>query len=55
VTDWRIAADYYFSRNAGLGVQYKYNQYSYDRGILVRELGGEITYDGVQVFLSLLF
>ena len=30
VTDWRIGADYYFFRNAGLGVQYKYNKYSED-------------------------
>jgi hypothetical protein len=55
VTDWRLAADYYFFRNAGLGVQYKYNRYSYDRGVLVNELGGEVTYQGVQVFLSFLF
>jgi hypothetical protein len=42
-------------RNAGLGVQYKYNKYSYDRGILVSQLGGEITYKGFQVFLTFLF
>jgi hypothetical protein len=55
VTDWRLAADYYFFKNAGLGVQYKLNRYSYDRGILVSELGGEVTYQGFQVFLSFLF
>jgi hypothetical protein len=55
VTDWRLAADYYLSRNAGLGVQYKYNRYRYDRGILVSELGGELTFKGFQVFLSFLF
>jgi len=55
VTDWRLGADYYFFRNAGLGVQYKYNKYSYDRGILVNKLGGQITYQGGQVFLSFLF
>jgi predicted porin len=55
VTDWRLGADYYFLRNAGLGVQYKYNKYTYDRGILVSKLGGEITYHGFQVFLSFLF
>jgi hypothetical protein len=54
-TDWRIGADYYFFRNAGLGVQYKYNKYRYDRGILVSKLGGEVTYQGFQVFLSFLF
>ena len=55
VSDWRIGADYYFLRNAGLGVQYKYNRYSYDRGVLVSELGGEITYQGFQAFVSFLF
>jgi hypothetical protein len=55
VTDWRLGADYYFFRNAGVGVQYKYDRYSYDQGILVSKLGGEITYKGFQVFLSFLF
>jgi len=55
VTDWRLAADYYFFRNAGLGVQYKYNRYSYDRGILVSELGGELTFEGFQIFPSFRF
>jgi len=55
VTDWRLGADYYFFRNAGLGVQYKYNKYSYDRGILVAKLGGELTFDGGQVFLTFRF
>jgi hypothetical protein len=55
VTDWRVGADWYFLRNVGVGVQYKYNRYSYDRGILVSKLGGEITYKGVQVFASFLF
>jgi predicted porin len=55
VTDWRVAADYYFFKNAGVGVQYKFNRYSYDRGILVSELGGEVTFKGVQVYLSFRF
>ena len=55
VTDWRLAADYYFFKNAGLGVQYKYNRYRYDRGILVSELGGQVTFQGLQVFLSFRF
>ena len=46
VTDWRLAADYYFFKNAGVGVQYKYYRYSYDRGVLVSELGGEVTFKG---------
>jgi hypothetical protein len=55
VQDWRLGADYYFFRNAGLGFQYKYNKYSYDRGILVSQLGGAVTYQGFQLFLSFLF
>jgi hypothetical protein len=55
VTDWRLGANYYFFRNAGLGVQYKYDQYTYERGILASELGGDVTYKGFQVFLSFLF
>jgi len=55
VTDWRIGANYYFGRHVGLGAQYKYYTYSYDRGILVSELGGEINYKGFQLFASFLF
>ena len=55
VTDWRVAADWYFTRNVGVGVQYKYNNYSYDRGILVSELGGELGYKGFQVFATFRF
>jgi hypothetical protein len=54
VTDWRVGAQYYLFRNVGLGVQYKLNRYSYDRGIASRDLGGEITYKGFQVYLSFL-
>ncbi len=55
VTDWRLGADYYFFRNAGIGVQYKYDRYRYDRGILATELGGEVTYKGGQAFLTFRF
>jgi hypothetical protein len=55
VTDWRLGADYYFFKGVGLGAQYKFYRYSYDRGLLSRKLGGEITYKGFQVFLSALF
>jgi len=55
VTDWRVATDYYFSRNVGVGAQYKYNRYSYDRGIVASKLGGELTFKGFQIFLSLRF
>ncbi len=55
VTDWRLGADYYFFRNAGLGVQYKYNKYRETLEALSTNLGGELVYKGFQVFLSFLF
>jgi predicted porin len=55
VADWRIGANYYFLKNVGLGVQYKYDRYQYDRGALATELGGEIVYKGAQVFASFRF
>lgn len=55
VADWRIGANYYFFRNAGLGVQYKYDRYRYDRGLLATDLGGQITYKGAQVFATFRF
>lgn len=55
VTDWRIGANYYFLRNFGIGAQYKFYRYRYDRGIVSSELGGEVTYKGFQVYASFLF
>jgi hypothetical protein len=55
VTDWRVGANFYFLRNVGLGLQYKYNQYRYDRDIVSSQLGGELTFDGAQAFLTFLF
>lgn len=55
VTDWRLAADYYLTRSVGLGAQYKYNRYSLDRGLLSTSLGGQITFQGVQAFLTFRF
>jgi hypothetical protein len=55
VTDWRLGVNYYVFRGAGLGVQYKYNRYRYERGLLSSSLGGEATYQGFQVFLSYVF
>jgi hypothetical protein len=55
VTDWRAGANYYFPPHLGVGTEYKYYTYRYDRGILVSELGGKVTYQGFQVFASFLF
>jgi hypothetical protein len=55
VTDWRLGANFYITRHVGVGAQYKYNQYRYDRGAFASELGGEVTFDGFQAFLTFLF
>jgi hypothetical protein len=55
VTDWRLGANYYVFRNAGVAAQYKYNHYRYDRDILSSELGGHVTFQGFQAFVSFLF
>jgi len=55
VTDWRLAANYYLFRSAGLGVQYKYNKYTLDRAIGSSDIGGEIEFHGVQAFLTFRF
>jgi hypothetical protein len=44
-----------YARKAGVGVQYRFNRYSYDRGILVSELGGQVTFKGGQACLSFRF
>ena len=55
VTDWRLGANGYFTRNIGLGVQYKFNEYSQAREIASSKLGGELEFKGFQAFLSFLF
>jgi hypothetical protein len=55
VTDWRLGAYYYFVPNVGIGAQYKFYRYSYDRGIISNKLGGEVTYKGFQIFASFRF
>jgi hypothetical protein len=52
ITDGRAAAVYHPWRNVGIGLQYTYNKFRYDRGIASRELGGNIRYSGGQVVLS---
>ena len=55
VTDWRVGGNFYFISNVGLGVQYKYNEYRYDRDVLASELGGQVKVEGFQAFLTFLF
>jgi hypothetical protein len=55
VTDGRLGLYYYPFRNVGLGAQYKYYKYRYDRALLSASLGGTLVYQGAQVFVSFLF
>lgn len=55
VTDWRLAVDYYPLRNIGLGVQYKYNEFRFRRGLEEASLDGTVGFQGLQVYASFLF
>jgi hypothetical protein len=52
VTDGAIGLDWYPWKKVGFGGQYKYYKYRYDRDPLSTDLGGTITYQGGQVYLS---
>jgi len=39
----------------GVGAQYKYYKYRYERSLLSTELGGSITFQGAQAYVSFLF
>jgi len=55
VTDGRLGVDFYPWRHVGIGAQYKYNKYSYDRILTQAGLGGSVAYQGFQVYASFLF
>jgi hypothetical protein len=55
VTDGRAAVLYHPWRNVGVGLQYTYNKFRYDREILSTELGGRLRYSGGQVVVSAAF
>jgi hypothetical protein len=52
VTDGRASAVYHLTRNFGVGLQYTYTKFRYDRDILSTELGGRLRYSGGQVVIS---
>ena len=52
VTDGRAAVVYHPLRNLGIGLQYNYTKFRYDRDVLSRELGGSLRYSGGQVVLT---
>lgn len=55
VTDGRLALDVYPWKHVGFGAQYKYNKFYYKRDIKESGLGGDLTYQGAQLYLSFLF
>jgi hypothetical protein len=52
VTDLRGSAIYHPWRNVGIGFQYTYTKFRYDRDILSTELGGSMRFKGGQVVLT---
>jgi hypothetical protein len=52
ISDGRAAVIYHPWRNIGIGLQYTYTKFRYDRDILSTELGGRLRYSGGQVVLS---
>jgi hypothetical protein len=52
VTDGRAALVYHLTRNVGLGLQYTYTKFRYDREVISTELGGRLRFSGLQVVLS---
>jgi hypothetical protein len=52
ITDGRSAAIYHPWRNIGIGLQYTYTKFRYDRDILSQELGGRLRYSGGQLVIS---
>lgn len=52
VTDGRAAAIYHPWRNFGVGLQYTYTKFRYERDILSRDLGGHLRYSGGQLVVS---
>ena len=55
VTDGRLGLYWYPWRKVGLGAQYKYYKYRYERGLLSTSLGGSVTFQGAQGYVSFLF
>ena len=55
VTDGRLGLYWYPWRKVGVGAQYKYYKYRYARSLLSTELGGSITFQGAQAYVSFLF
>jgi len=55
VTDGRLGLYWYPWRRVGLGAQYKYYKFRYERSALSTTLGGSVTFQGAQGYVSFLF
>jgi hypothetical protein len=55
VTDGRLSVDYYPWSHVGIGAQFRYNEFRYQRSTGKASLGGTISYQGLQVYASFLF
>jgi hypothetical protein len=55
VTDGRASLIFHPWRSIGVGLQYTYSKFRYDREIVSTELGGRLRYSGGQVVLSAAF
>jgi hypothetical protein len=55
VTDGRAAAIYHPWRNFGVGLQYTYTKFRYERDLLSTSLGGHLRYSGGQLVLTAAF
>jgi hypothetical protein len=55
ITDGRASALYHPWPKVGVGLQYTYTKFRYDRDILSRELGGSLRYRGGQILASFAF
>ena len=55
ITDARGALIFHATRHVGLGFQYTYSKFRYDRETLASDLGGTLRYSGGQVVLTAAF
>ena len=55
VKDWRVAVNWYPWRHAGIGAQYKFNEFGYDMSVDEGALGGTLRYQGPQIYASFRF
>jgi hypothetical protein len=55
ISDGRASLTYYVVPKVGVGLQYTYTKFRYDRSILDTDLGGSLRYRGGQVLLSFAF